>query len=125
MNHNRKPAPANFRLLAPTYQRRFQAILGMVRFKGSILDLGCADGYYSKAIAGQEASVVGVDIDSDFLDKKSAFLQAQSISQYGQGRVAYFAASVDKRMFFYPDTYMRQMLANAARWAARDVPPGQ
>ena len=35
----------------------------------------------------------------------------------------YFPASVDKGMFFYPDTYMRQMLANAVRWAAHDVPP--
>ena len=45
------------------------------------------------------------------------------VSQYGKGRVVYFAASADKGMFFYPDTYMRQMLANAARWAAHDVPP--
>ncbi len=45
------------------------------------------------------------------------------VSEYGKGRVVYFAASVDKGMFFYPDTYMRQLLANAARWAARDVPP--
>lgn len=45
------------------------------------------------------------------------------VSQYGKGRVVYFAASVDKGMFFYPDTYMRQMLANAARWVARGVPP--
>jgi hypothetical protein len=45
------------------------------------------------------------------------------VSEYGRGRVAYFAASVDKGMFFYPDAYMRQMLAQAARWVARDVPP--
>jgi hypothetical protein len=45
------------------------------------------------------------------------------VSEYGKGRVVYFAASVDKGLFFYPDTYMRQMLANAARWAAHDVPP--
>lgn len=44
-------------------------------------------------------------------------------SEYGKGRVVYFAASVDKAMFFYPDTYMRQMLANASRWAAHDEAP--
>jgi len=45
------------------------------------------------------------------------------VSEYGKGRVVYFPASIDKAMFFYPDTYMRQMLANAARWAANDEPP--
>ncbi len=44
-------------------------------------------------------------------------------AEYGKGRVVYFAAAVDKGMFFYPDAYMRQMLANAVRWAARDVKP--
>gem|GEM_PF-3737991 len=44
-------------------------------------------------------------------------------SEYGKGRVVYFAASVDKGMFFYPDAYMRQMLHRATMWAARDVPP--
>lgn len=44
-------------------------------------------------------------------------------SEYGQGRVAYFPASIDKGMFFYPDGYMRRMLANACRWTARDEPP--
>jgi hypothetical protein len=41
----------------------------------------------------------------------------------GKGRVVYFAASVDKGMFFYPDAYMRQLLANAARWVAHDATP--
>ena len=45
------------------------------------------------------------------------------VSTFGQGRVAYFPAGVDKAMFFYPDTYLRQLLANACRWAAADVPP--
>jgi hypothetical protein len=44
-------------------------------------------------------------------------------SSYGKGRVVYFPASVDKGMFFYPDTYMRQMLANACRWAAGETSP--
>jgi hypothetical protein len=44
-------------------------------------------------------------------------------SEFGAGRVVYFPASVDKGMFFYPDAYMRQMLANACRWAAKDAPP--
>ena len=41
-----------------------------------------------------------------------------SVSEFGKGRVVYFAAAVDKGMFFYPDAYMRQMLANAVRWCA-------
>jgi hypothetical protein len=44
-------------------------------------------------------------------------------SEHGVGRVVYFPASVDKAMFFYPDAYQRQMLANACRWAAREAPP--
>ncbi|HZJ14631.1 MAG TPA: beta-galactosidase trimerization domain-containing protein, partial [Chthoniobacteraceae bacterium] len=44
-------------------------------------------------------------------------------SELGKGRVVYFPAAIDKGMFFYPDAYMRQMLANAVRWAAREVPP--
>src|SRR4029434_2387848 len=40
-------------------------------------------------------------------------------SEFGKGRVVYFPAAIDKGMFFYPDAYMRQMLANAVRWAAR------
>ena len=38
-------------------------------------------------------------------------------------RVVYFPASVDKGMFFYPDTYMRQMLTNACLWSAGNTPP--
>jgi len=44
-------------------------------------------------------------------------------STFGKGRVVYFPAGIDKAMFFYPDTYMRQLLANACRWAAGDEPP--
>ena len=44
-------------------------------------------------------------------------------SEHGKGRVVFFAASVEKAMFFYPDTYMRQMLANAVKWAAHDEKP--
>ena len=44
-------------------------------------------------------------------------------SEFGRGRVVYFPASIDKGMFFYPDGYMRQLLAGAARWAARDERP--
>ena len=44
-------------------------------------------------------------------------------SEYGKGRVVYFPASVDKALFFYPDAYQRQLLANAARWVARDTLP--
>ena len=44
-------------------------------------------------------------------------------SEHGKGRVVFFPAAVDKAMFFYPDTFQRQLLSNACRWAARDVPP--
>lgn len=50
-------------------------------------------------------------------------LPAIVTSQYGKGRVVYLAASIDKGMFFYPDSYMRQMLANAVKWVSRDTPP--
>ena len=43
-------------------------------------------------------------------------------SRYGQGRVVYFPAGVDQGMFFYPDGYMRQLLANACLWAAGALP---
>jgi len=45
------------------------------------------------------------------------------VSEYGKGRVVYFPASIDKGLFFYPDAYMRQLLSNAARWAAHDAAP--
>jgi hypothetical protein len=45
------------------------------------------------------------------------------VSSYGKGRVVYFPASVDKGMFFYPDTYQRRLFANACRWAAQTDPP--
>lgn len=44
-------------------------------------------------------------------------------SERGQGRVVYFPASFDKGMFFYPDGYMRALLANACQWCAKDVLP--
>jgi hypothetical protein len=44
-------------------------------------------------------------------------------STFGKGRVVYFPVGVDKAMFFYPDTYIRQLLANACRWAAADDAP--
>ncbi len=45
------------------------------------------------------------------------------VSSVEKGRVVYFAAGVDKAMFFYPDSYMRQMIANACLWAASGSPP--
>jgi len=54
---------------------------------------------------------------------KSTNYPAVICSQFGKGRVVYFPASVDKGMFFYPDAYMRQMLANACRWAAGNALP--
>ena len=50
-------------------------------------------------------------------------LPAFHVSTFGAGRVVYFAAGVDKAMFFYPDGYLRSLIANACRWAAGAVPP--
>jgi hypothetical protein len=48
------------------------------------------------------------------------------VSTFGEGGVVYFPAAVDKGMFFFPDTYMRAMLANACRWVAgNDLPPAE
>lgn len=44
-------------------------------------------------------------------------------SSHGKGRVVYFAAGVDKAMFFYPDAAHRRMLVNACRWATGNVEP--
>ena len=45
------------------------------------------------------------------------------VSQFGQGRVVYLPAGFDKAMFFYPDSYIRQVLTNSCRWAAGDTAP--
>jgi hypothetical protein len=44
-------------------------------------------------------------------------------STFGEGRVVYLPASLDKGMFFYPDEYMRRVLAAACLWAASEPPP--
>ncbi len=61
----------NLRLLAPSYQRRFSTIIHLTGKLGEILDLGCADGFYSKAIACSRNRVTGVDINTAFLDETS------------------------------------------------------
>jgi len=55
--------------------------------------------------------------------KENVRYPAVIVSEFGKGRVAYFPASVDKGMFFYPDAYMREMLGNAVLWTARDAKP--
>src|SRR5579871_3473829 len=64
-----------------------------------------------------------VAVTYDLAGKPPTHYPALITSTYGKGRVAYFPASIDKAMFFYPDTYMRQMLANACLWSAGDTPP--
>ena len=44
-------------------------------------------------------------------------------SSFGKGRVVFFPAGFDKAMFFYPDTYIRQLIVNSCQWAAADEPP--
>ncbi len=43
-------------------------------------------------------------------------------SNFGKGRVVYFAAGVDKGFFFYPDSWQRRLLTNAIEWAAAAPP---
>jgi hypothetical protein len=56
-------------------------------------------------------------------EKNTGHYPAVITSSFGKGRVVYLPAGIDKAMFFYPDTYMRQLIANACRWAAGDEPP--
>jgi hypothetical protein len=58
-------------------------------------------------------------------EQQNARYPAIVVSTYGKGRVVYFPVGIDKAMFFYPDSYMRQMLANACLWAAQEKPPLQ
>ncbi|QEH36089.1 Trehalose utilization [Aquisphaera giovannonii] len=44
-------------------------------------------------------------------------------SEYGKGRVVYFPVGIDKAMFFYPNTFLRRLIVNACRWAAKQEPP--
>src|SRR5262249_28251367 len=41
---------------------------------------------------------------------------AMIASSYGQGRVVYCPAGLDKGLFFFPNTYQRSMLVNACKW---------
>ncbi|MBA3483175.1 MAG: ThuA domain-containing protein [Pirellulales bacterium] len=43
-------------------------------------------------------------------------------TEYRQGRVVYLPAGFDKAMFFYPETWIRQVLVNACSWAGRGGP---
>lgn len=61
--------PYNIRLLAPSYQRRFKVVMDSFDPTGKILDLGCADGFYSKNIANSNNQVFGVDRNLAFLDE--------------------------------------------------------
>ena len=73
--------PRNLRLLVPTYHDRYTNIMRLVNHNGRILDLGCADGFYSRAIAHKENQVFGVDTNPSYLHNSSPnnnplFLQA-------------------------------------------------
>jgi hypothetical protein len=87
--------------------------------KGSIALIASA-AEVQPLIGGQVISTYNVSVPASRAGERHP---AIIVSEYGQGRVVYFPASIDKGLFFYPDTYMRQMLSNATRWAARDVPP--
>jgi len=73
-----------------------------------------------KSTAGASVlSTYALNVPDGAKNRKPAIIA----SSFGKGRVVYFPAGVDKAMFFYPDSYMRQLLANACRWAAGDDPP--
>ena len=55
-------------------------------------------------------------------ENKTIASPALIASTYGQGRVVYLAAGLDQAMFFYPNTYIGEMLVNATRWTAGDSP---
>ncbi len=71
---------------------------------------------------GEDGQVL-VTYTSDYQSLRGKRLPVFHVSTFGAGRVVYFAAGVDKAMFFYPDGYLRSLIANACRWAAGDVPP--
>jgi hypothetical protein len=57
-------------------------------------------------------------------DKKwAATVAALMTSNYGKGRVAYSAIGLDQAMFFYPNSFISQMLVNATKWVAGDAKP--
>ena len=87
--------------------------------RDSCIDRECHEGS-GRSNASKTLATYNVNLPAD---QSSHRHPAILISEFGKGRVVYFAAAVDKGMFFYPDAYMRQMLANAVRWAARDVKP--
>lgn len=53
----------------------------LTKRNGRILDLGCADGFYSRAIASSENQIIGIDTNPNYLqcaspDENPCFLQA-------------------------------------------------
>ncbi|MEX2169788.1 MAG: beta-galactosidase trimerization domain-containing protein [Pirellulales bacterium] len=44
-------------------------------------------------------------------------------TEYGQGRIVYLPAGFDKAMYFYPETWIREVLVNSCRWVGRVEPP--
>ena len=79
------------------------------------------------ASASEVAALAGGAVQATFqiADPKRGDKQHPAVitSIHGKGRVVYFAAGVDKAMFFYPDGAFRQMLVNACRWAANGAAP--
>jgi len=62
----------SMKMLAPTYIARFNNTFDMIKTsKGSALDIGCADGSYSRELARRGFDVNGFDINSIEMDKKN------------------------------------------------------
>ncbi|MDB5298868.1 MAG: Trehalose utilization [Phycisphaerales bacterium] len=70
-----------------------------------------------------EGGQVVATFESASADAAGAPHPAIITSSFGKGRVVYFPAGVDKAMYFFPDAYLRQLLASAVRWSAGDVAP--
>jgi len=59
-------------------------------------------------------SLVGLDKDP----AKAAAAPGLIASTYGEGRVVYVPVGLDQAMFFYPNSFIGQMLVNATKWVA-------
>jgi hypothetical protein len=56
-------------------------------------------------------------------ENKADGVPGMIVSSYGSGRVVYVPAGLDQAMFYYPNSYIGQLLLNAVKWSAGDSRP--
>jgi len=56
-------------------------------------------------------------------ENKGDAVPAMIATSYGTGRVVYVGAGLDQAMFFYPNSYIGELLLNAVKWSAGDSTP--